>query len=161
MPIFLQNYQLKYRCEDCIYNYFNYKYVYGFDATRANVTVSTGSRYQVYIQVSTRYGMGRSSAATVHVPSTLGRVLQLHAMVDEHNGSLVSLTWLPPRSGHPEVRLFTFTLSGNAKWEDFTVPFLPKRQNMLILRLKEMPDSVATVTLFWRKMCCEKSMMGT
>ncbi|XP_068734818.1 sortilin-related receptor-like [Montipora capricornis] len=101
-PVGFYNYQLKYRCEDCIYKDFNYKYVYDLDATRANVTVSTGSRYQVSIQVSTRYGMGRSSAATVHVPSTVGRVLQLHAMVDEHIGTLVKLTWLPPRGSHPE-----------------------------------------------------------
>ncbi|XP_068685727.1 uncharacterized protein [Montipora foliosa] len=107
-PVGFYNYQLRYRCEDCIYKYFNYKYVYSFDTTRANVSVSTGSRYQVYIQVSTRYGMGRSSAATVHVPSTLGRVLLLNAVVDEHNGNLVKLTWLPPRGSHPEYYFVSY-----------------------------------------------------
>ncbi|XP_068685724.1 uncharacterized protein [Montipora foliosa] len=107
-PVGFYNYQLRYRCEDCIYKEFNYKYVYSFDATRANLSVSTGSRYQVYIQVSTRYGMGRSTAATVHVPSTVGPVLQLNAMVDEHNGSLVNLMWSPPRGGHPQFYFVSY-----------------------------------------------------
>ena len=32
---------------------------------------------------------------------------------------------------------------------------------MLILRLKEMPYVITMVTVFWRKMWCEKSMMCT
>ena len=32
---------------------------------------------------------------------------------------------------------------------------------MLILTLKEIPNIVAMVTLFWRKIYCEKSAMGT
>ena len=43
------------------------------------------------------------------------------------------------------------TLSGKAEWENFTAPFLQKWSHMLILRLKEMPNIVVMVTLFWRK----------
>ncbi|KAJ7384240.1 Sortilin- receptor [Desmophyllum pertusum] len=95
-PSGFYHYSLKYKCDDCLVSSMRYKSVYGFNQTSVNISVNSGARFTVWIQVHTRYGFGKWVQTTATTQSSLGAVRALAAILDDKDHTLVHLSWLPP-----------------------------------------------------------------
>jgi len=92
----LQYYSLRYKCDDCQYDYFHYYKVYGFNHTSVNIYGVKRARYTVMIQVYTSYGYGKWAQTTAGSSFGLGPVLNLNANLDSSSDTRVHLTWTAP-----------------------------------------------------------------
>ncbi|KAJ7384231.1 hypothetical protein OS493_022861 [Desmophyllum pertusum] len=97
-PSGFYHYSLKYKCDDCLVSRLWYKSVYGFNQTSVNISVNSGARFTVWIQVHTRYGFGKWVQTTTSTQSSLGAVRALAAELDGTVKTLVHLSWQPPLS---------------------------------------------------------------
>ena len=107
----MQYYSFKYKCDDCQYSYFNYTQISGLNTTSTNVSVSRGTRWTAMLRVSTRYGSGKYDQTTVVACplAVLKPVTDLEARLDDHNKTLVHLTWKAPLDiGIVQVQTKTF-----------------------------------------------------
>ena len=92
----LQYYQLRYKCDDCQYDYFHYYSVYGFNQTSANIYGVRRARYTVKIRVYTSYGYGKWAQTTADSSSGLGPVLYLNAQLDSSSNTRIRVSWTAP-----------------------------------------------------------------
>ena len=99
----LQYYRLRYKCDDCLYSYFEYVTLYGFNRTSVSIPFGRGSRYTVMMRVQTRYGPGKWAQTMAVASSELGPVLNLKASLDSSSQDLVHLTWNAP--SHKSIKV--------------------------------------------------------
>ena len=92
----LQYYWLRYKCDDCQYDYFYYSTVYGFNHTSVNISGVRRARYTVMIRVYTSYGFGKWAQTTAGSSSGLGPVSNLNARLDSSSDTRVHLSWTAP-----------------------------------------------------------------